>query len=206
MSALQRISGIVAGLVCACFPLIFLWTGEVASPRRAGAGVLLCLGLATLVRSLGGARSAGVASGFVMVPVMTGAGVAVATALDSANALLLTPVAVSVWLLAVFGASLRAPRTIVERLARLTNPDLSPPQVRYCRRVTLVWCGVFVTNAIVSGALAWAGQIRWWAAYTGLYSYALVGAVFAGEIMIRWFLFGQESVVSSRLFAGGRRP
>ncbi len=46
----------------------------------------------------------------------------------------LYPVAVNLGLLAVFGYSLFHPPTVVERLARLREPELPPPAIAYTRR------------------------------------------------------------------------
>lgn len=95
------------------------------------------------------------------------------------------PVAVSLLMLAVFGASLFAKQTLIERLARLQNPDLPPEGVRYTRRVTQIWCMFFIFNATLSGLLALSGRYDWWAVYTGMVSYILMGVLFAGEWLYR---------------------
>lgn len=57
------------------------------------------------------------------------------------------PVAVNALMLAVFGGSLFAKQTVIERLARLQHPDLSPEGVRHTRRVTQIWCAFFISTA-----------------------------------------------------------
>lgn len=93
----------------------------------------------------------------------------------------LYPALVNAALLLVFGASLLRPPTVVERLARLREPQLPPAAVAYTRRVTQLWCAFFVVN----GALAFA-TARWasdavWALYNGLIAYLAIGALFAAE-------------------------
>ena len=95
------------------------------------------------------------------------------------------PVAVSLLMLAVFGASLFAEQTLIERLARLQHPDLPPEGVRYTRLVTRIWCGFFIFNAAAAALLAWSGRHEWWALYTGIVSYILMGVLFAGEWVYR---------------------
>lgn len=95
------------------------------------------------------------------------------------------PVAVSLLMLAVFGASLFAKQTLIERLARLQHPDLPPEGVSHTRRVTQIWCGFFVFNAATAALLAWSGKHDWWALYTGIISYGLMGLLFAGEWVYR---------------------
>ena len=95
------------------------------------------------------------------------------------------PVAVNLLMLAVFGGSLFARQTVIERLARLQHRDLPPEGVRHTRRVTQIWCGFFVFNGATAAALAWLQRYDWWAVYTGIVSYILMGALFAGEWVYR---------------------
>jgi len=66
-----------------------------------------------------------------------------ATMLNQALPLKLYPALVNVVMLTVFATSLRFGPPLVERLARLQEPDLPPFAVVYTRRVTQVWCGFF---------------------------------------------------------------
>ena len=95
------------------------------------------------------------------------------------------PVAVNLLMLAVFGGGLFARQTVIERLARLQHRDLPPEGVRHTRRVTQIWCGFFVFNGATAAALAWLQWHDWWAVYTGIVSYILMGALFAGEWVYR---------------------
>ncbi len=54
--------------------------------------------------------------------------------------LLFYPVAVNLIMLAVFGGSLKTAMPLVERQARLREPQLPAAAVRYTRRVTQIWC------------------------------------------------------------------
>lgn len=95
------------------------------------------------------------------------------------------PVVINALMLAVFGGSLRAGQTVIERLARLRQPDLPPAGVRYTRRVTQVWCGFFIANGLIAAALALWGSWQAWAWYNGAVSYALIGLLLAGEYLLR---------------------
>jgi len=129
--------------------------------------------------------------------------------------LLLLPTAVSVFLLGTFSWSLRVGPPIVERFARLVDPDLPDFCVPYCRKVTIVWCGFFAANAVCMTLLALVGPFEWWALYTGLVSYLLLGALFAAEFILRklWFRFYRDGLadrILARVFppertANGRR-
>lgn len=97
----------------------------------------------------------------------------------------LYPVMVSAVLLGVFGASLWRGPTIIERIARITEPQLPPAGVAYTRKVTLAWCGFFLANGVASAATAlWASE-RAWLLYNGLLAYLLIAAFFGGEWLLR---------------------
>lgn len=101
----------------------------------------------------------------------------------------LYPAGVSLALLLVFALSLYYPPTVVERIARLSRPDLPAEGVRYTRHVTGVWCGFFVVNAGIAAWTAVAASREVWALYTGFIAYLAMGALFAGEWLLRRRLF-----------------
>lgn len=97
----------------------------------------------------------------------------------------LYPVLVNATLLLLFGLSLRFGPPLVERMARLREPDLPPQALPYTRRVTQVWCAFFVLNGSVALATAlWASE-RVWAIYNGVIAYLLIGGLFVGEWLLR---------------------
>lgn len=97
----------------------------------------------------------------------------------------LYPVVISFTMLAVFAYSLINPPSVIERLARLSDPNLPPHAVTYTRHVTQVWCGFFVFNGAVALITALWATDHIWALYNGLISYGLMGALFAGEWLLR---------------------
>lgn len=110
---------------------------------------------------------------------------AVAAIVNDAIALKLYPVLVNASLLALFGISLLKPPSMIERLARLREPQLPPAAVIYTRRVTQVWCVFFVVNGLVAlGTALWASNATW-ALYNGFIAYVLMGLLFAGEWLVR---------------------
>jgi uncharacterized membrane protein len=104
---------------------------------------------------------------------------------DSSILLLGYPVLINLALLALFAGSLCSGMPIIERLARLQEPELPPSAVRYTRKVTWVWAGFFSVNAAISTGLALWAPITWWTLYTGLIAYLLMGLLFAGEWLVR---------------------
>lgn len=106
-------------------------------------------------------------------------------------ALLAVPVFVNVGLLVTFGATLREGRTpMIERFARLQEPELDAPKQAHCRQVTWAWIVFFAANAVVSVVLAVAAPFSWWAAWCGGLAYGAIGAMLAGEWCIRRLRFG----------------
>ena len=100
----------------------------------------------------------------------------------------LYPVLVSVVMLAVFGYTLLAPPSMVERIARRREPDLPPEATGYTRKVTQVWCGFFAINgAIALSTALWASPAVW-SLYNGVISYLLMGLLFGGEFLIRGYV------------------
>jgi uncharacterized membrane protein len=97
----------------------------------------------------------------------------------------LYPVLVNAVLLCVFAASLRHPPSVIERLARLSEPNLPPEGVAYTRSVTQVWCGFFAVNGSIALVTACWASTAVWTLYNGLIAYLLMGVLFAGEWLVR---------------------
>lgn len=124
---------------------------------------------------------------FVMQSVaLAGIALCVASVLLKTHQLLLFyPVVVNAVMLSVFGGSLWSAMPLVERLARLRTPDLPPLGVRYTRRVTQIWCLFFIFNGTIALFTALHGDMRMWTTWNGMLSYLLMGALMAGEWLIR---------------------
>jgi uncharacterized membrane protein len=105
------------------------------------------------------------------------------------------PIVLSLGFAAVFGYSLLAPPTIVERIARIRHPHLPPDANPYLRKITITWFAFFIINAAISAATATNGSVKLWTLYNGFLSYIAMGAIFAGELLIR-------QRVHQRLFGG----
>ncbi|WP_256852201.1 hypothetical protein [Pantoea sp. Fr+CA_20] len=99
--------------------------------------------------------------------------------------LLFYPVVVNGVMLAVFGVSLWSTMPLVERLARVSEPDLPEKGVRYTRRVTQVWCVFFIINGSIALFTALYGDMTLWTAWNGMISYLLMGSLMAGEWLVR---------------------
>jgi uncharacterized membrane protein len=95
------------------------------------------------------------------------------------------PTLISALLLFVFGISLKYGPPMVERIARVREPDLPPEAVPYTRKVTRVWVGFFVFNGLMSTALTLWAPLSWWMLYNGFIAYLIMGVLFGGEWLLR---------------------
>ena len=95
------------------------------------------------------------------------------------------PAAISFAFAALFLLSVIRPPTIVERIARVREPDLPPAGVAYTRKVTILWIGFLVMNGAISVATSLWGSLGQWMLWNGLLSYLATGALFAGEYLVR---------------------
>lgn len=124
----------------------------------------------------------------VVTQIVAGVGIALCVAsflLKSHQLLLFYPVVVNAVMLAAFGGSLWSAMPIVERLARLQQPDLPEKGVRYTRRVTQVWCLFFIFNGSIALFTALLGNMSLWIVWNGVIAYLLIGSLTAGEWLIR---------------------
>ncbi|HSF57935.1 MAG TPA: hypothetical protein VLD83_07685 [Candidatus Binatia bacterium] len=100
-------------------------------------------------------------------------------------ALRLYPVLVNATLLGVFAYSLIFPPSMIERFARMNEPNLPVQAIGYTRRVTQIWCVFFgINGAIALMTALWASPAMW-ALYNGLIAYLLMGLLLAGESVVR---------------------
>jgi uncharacterized membrane protein len=125
------------------------------------------------------------------VPLLSAASIIAAlAALDTPLAVKAYPAAVSLAAATVFAATLIYPPSLIERFARLREADLPPAAQSYCRKVTIVWTVWLVLNTIIAAALSLPGYDEAWALWTGLVAYLVMGALFAGEIVVRRIVRG----------------
>ncbi|WP_407722938.1 COG4648 family protein [Pectobacterium carotovorum] len=99
--------------------------------------------------------------------------------------LLWYPVAVNSVMLMLFGGSLYSGMPLVERLARLREPELPVQAISYTRRVTKVWCLFFIVNGSIAVLTCLVGNLHWWTLWNGVISYVLMGLLMGGEWLIR---------------------
>lgn len=110
---------------------------------------------------------------------------AVVAVFDRTLSVRLYPVLMSAAMLTAFGSTLVQPPSMIERFARLSEPNLPPSGVRYTRTVTWVWMAFFVLNGSIALWTALVPGWGTWTLYNGFISYVLMGLLFGGEYIIR---------------------
>lgn len=116
---------------------------------------------------------------------------------DAHRAVRLYPVFMNVAMFAAFASTLVKPPSMIERFARIVEPDLPESGVRYTRKATMAWCVFFVLNGAVALWTAFAASFETWALYNGLIAYGLMALMFGGEFLVRRHVRARDA-------AGGR--
>ncbi len=175
-----RLLTVAVTLLLVLYPLL-VYVGIQQLGPRVLAAILLAAALARLVIAKISGKVLG-NSAWLLLAAAAATGLTLVT--GSVFGLKIYPVLVSGVLLVLFGISLWRPPSMIERFARLQQPDLPAPAIAYTRKVTWVWCGFFVVNGAVATATIFAGDY-WWALYNGLVSYLLIGLLLAVEYLVR---------------------
>lgn len=104
------------------------------------------------------------------------------------TSLKLYPVMVNGVMLISFFVTLWQKQSMVERLARLQEPNLDQRGIHYTRSVTKVWCAFFLLNGSIALYTSLYASMQWWSLYNGLIAYVLIGTLMAGEWLFRrWY-------------------
>ncbi len=187
-----RIQAAIAGFLQTAFYLAYPLTVYLGYTRLETRQLaLLLLGLYAISVALRFRGSA--ADLWTLLRQFAGLGVLIGLVLTTGNRtiLLFLPVFVNLYLFGTFALTLRNGPPIVERFARMVEDDLPYFTLPYCRKVTIAWSVFLAANALFMIVLALTAPIAWWALYTGLISYLVVGVLFAGEFVLRklWFRY-----------------
>lgn len=175
--SMRRLTSLLLPLAGVLYPFaVYFGMTRIAPPVFALVlGGLWLLRAPILLRQPGGGWMLGVALAYCALLAASG----------ESSLLRWYPTLISLFLLLAFGLSLIAGMPMVERIARAREPDLPDAAVPYTRKVTRVWTGFFVFNAATSAALTLYAPLAWWALYNGLIVYFIMGALFAGEWLLR---------------------
>jgi len=170
-------------LLLALYPFLILAGLRYVDARTLGGVVLLVLLLRyrfDVMRLIGGLSPFQRAA--MAMPLLLGVAV---MATNEESLLRLYPAVVSASMLCLFGDSLLRPPSMIERLARLREPELPAEGVRYTRHVTEAWCAFFVVNGGLAVYTALWTSREAWALYNGCISYIIMGCLFGGEHLLR---------------------
>ncbi len=181
-----RVATVVLAVV---YPFV-VYLGLTRWTIRGVCAVLVVLAMLLAISRARGLSWAAVRTALVpLLPTVLAATIAGVTA--QGWVLLAVPVFINLGLLGTFAATLRGGKTpMIERFARLQEPELSPPKAAHCRQVTWSWVGFFAANAAFSAALAIAAPFEWWAAWCGGLAYLCIGVMIGVEMIVRRWRFG----------------
>ena len=173
---------LLTGLLLLAWPFV-IWFGLAHNGLH---WLLPLIALLLLLRLRQTRRQAGPLQVVTQIVAVVGIALCVASVLLKTHQLLLFyPVVVNAVMLAVFGGSLWSAMPIVERLARLQEPDLPEKGMRYTRHVTQIWCGFFIINGGITLFTALYADMSLWTAWNGMIAYLLMGTLMAGEWLVR---------------------
>lgn len=184
MSGVRALPGVslLTGMLLLAWPFL-IWFGLAHHSLQ---WLLPLMALLLFLRFRQTRRQAGPLRVVTRVVAVAGITLCIASYLLKTHQLLLFyPVVVNAVMLAVFGGSLWSAMPIVERLARLRDPDLPDAAVRYTRRVTQIWCAFFIFNGGIALFTALHGDMAMWTAWNGMIAYVLMGLLMGGEWLVR---------------------
>jgi uncharacterized membrane protein len=167
-------------LVTLAYPFVALLAVKTVGPVP----VVLVLCVLLLLRGLFGVGQK-IPLPLAIAPLAVAVGMGLLMLWDAERAVRFYPVFMNAAMLAAFGASLFVGQSMIERLARIAEPDLPEAGVRYTRKVTWVWCGFLLLNGLVALWTALYASLEVWTLYNGLIAYLLMGALFGGEFLVR---------------------
>jgi uncharacterized membrane protein len=104
--------------------------------------------------------------------------------------LFLPPIAVPLVLLFIFGRTLtKGKEPLITAIGETARGPLSQSMRHYTRRLTQLWCMVFIAMASWAFILPWLKDPTLWSWFTNVINYGLVGVLFLGEFVVRTKLF-----------------
>ena len=185
MNSLRLLNNLLLTLVSIAYPIIWLYAGQEEPilyllPYLLG-GLWLVKGC---LQAVGWQRYFAIVISLVLFAIGVG---------RSLGSMYWYPVIMNGLMLAIFGGSLFTSQSFVERLARLQTPDLPIKAIVYTRKVTQVWCGLFLINILITTGLILTEQYEYWAIYSGVIAYILIGLTMSIEWCIRQIVIKKQS-------------
>ncbi|KPZ69596.1 hypothetical protein AN944_02848 [Shewanella sp. P1-14-1] len=171
---------IITAIALICYP-IAVYLGLQFLPPGAIALLLCAVLIARLALSKQQLKS-------MALPLLVGIGLTAASFIAKRNDwLLFYPVVINLTMLGLFSYSLKQGPSMIERLARLKEPDLPDSAIGYLNNVTRLWCGLFIINGSFALYTAQFASLEWWTLYNGFIAYILMGLLLGGEWLYRKF-------------------
>lgn len=161
------------------YPLLVYWGLGSVPP---GIFVLAALVLIALRSMLAPAGPLGLSHPTILVAVAV---LVVLGLVDQGLAALAYPSLISFAFAAAFALSLRHPPSLIERFARLRQPNLPAAATAYCAQVTRLWAIWLFANGVIAAALALGRNVELWLLWTSLLNYLISGVLFGGEWLLR---------------------
>ena len=183
---MRRLFSLALALMLAVYPICVFFGLKYLQPRYIGLVILIIL-IARFATEIKQMSFKGVRSIFPL----TAAGITVCLLVLVFNQQLLVmlfPVLINLVLLTTFSLSLVHPPSMVERIARLSEPDLPEEAIDYTRNVTAVWVIFFLINGSIATYTTFYASLEVWTLYNGLIAYVLMGAIFGIEYTVRTVL------------------
>lgn len=94
------------------------------------------------------------------------------------------PVFANFLIFMMFFTSIFNKETIIQKFARIMEPDIKPKALEYTRNLTYAWACFTFINFFISFLTVYMSE-RIWMWYNGCISYILVGIFFAIEYIVR---------------------
>ncbi|MCL1047418.1 hypothetical protein L2737_19130 [Shewanella electrodiphila] len=171
---------IVTAIVIICYPLAVYFGLQYLPPGTIA--LLLCaILIARLALNKRQLKT-------MVLPILVGIGLTAASFIAKRNDwLLYYPVVINMTMLGLFTSSLIKGPSMIERLAKLKEPDLPDSAIPYLNNVTRLWCGLFIINGLAAFYTAEFATLELWTLYNGLIAYIFMGLLLGGEWIYRNF-------------------
>lgn len=174
------VSAVLLALVSIFYPLIATIVVRNYGPIWVLAGLFVLLALRALPafrRHIPGALTYALAAVAALLLIVT--------FFDMHLSVRLYPAFMNAAMLLTFGYTLWRGPPMIERFARLVEPNLPESGVRYTRAVTWIWVMFFLINGLIASYTALFSDWSTWTLYNGIIAYIAMGALFGGELLVR---------------------
>ena len=182
----RSILGVISALFLLASPWVLYWTLSQQRVELAAAVLLGWVIVRTIPVVLAARREQRRAA--LQLPAIAAVFALLGWISDNGTWLLVLPSATQATFGLTFVRSLSG-TPLVEHFARMVKPELSGPELAHCRRWTTIWGLYLLALAALGLCLAAWASLAVWTAYAGVASYALVGALFAVEYVVRKIRF-----------------